>query len=344
MGKPSASPSLKWTGTKGNDTAFVTSREALGNGVYDGAAGYDTLDLSGITSGGVSLFLNAGNPAHSLARPDWEFHGSWWTFIQGPVVGSTTADTIKNFEKIVGTGFNDYFEFVGGSINRVVDAGAGDDAIYMGSSVGTNTAIGGVGHDQLFGNRPTDILVGGTYFGNAINRDGVSDEFTMYAGTIRDFEPGIDVLYIDASNLPGQATSAVWTTYGNGARLTIAADRAITVEGVSAATMNASPKGYLLATVNGGATSGTGDDFISANNSPGADHFTFGDNSGHDELVGYNVSNDSLEFYGDDAIFSQVSYHGDTALLATYDGGASSVLLIGLSSADIPNLHIDPWG
>ena len=53
-----------------------------------------------------------------------------------------------------------------------------------------------------------------------------------------------------------------------------------------------------------------------------------------------DINVDTLEF-ASSPTFTQVDYHGEAALLATYDGGASSVLLIGLTSADEPYLHVD---
>ena len=336
MPKPGGSPALKWTGTKGNDKADVASLDALKRTTYDGGAGYDTFDLSGsgITSG-ITLTVNLGNPGTSRLWADDPFHGSWWNF---SLSGAVIENSIKNFEKIVGTGFNDYINFFGGTVARVVDAGAGDDAIYMGSSTGTNTLIGGLGSDQLFGSRTTSLLIGGTYDGVSATEDETRDVFTMYSGTILDFEVGVDALYID-----GATTSASWvnvsTGYGSGARLTMAADRVITLIGVDADTMNAVAKGYVLG-VRGEITSGAGDDFIAINHSADADHLIFPAGSGDDEVVGFEVDNDSLTF-ASAVTFSEVDHHGDTALLATYDGGASSVLLIGLGLADVPSLEVD---
>jgi hypothetical protein len=341
MPKQGGAPSTKWTGTKGNDTAIVSSNEALAQTSYDGGAGYDTLDLSGLASG-VSIYEMLGNPANSAVWPNSPFSGSWWeTSFTGPLF----RDSIKNFEKIVGTDFGDYIDLSGGTVARVVDGGAGDDAIYMGSSTGSNTAIGATGSDQLFGNRNGDLLVGGTYDGNVVQLDGTPDEFSMYSGTIRDFEAGIDRLVIDAGNLPGQTTSATWvdvtTSYGPGARLTIAADRVITVIGVTAATMNASENGYIRFAQGGELTSGAGDDLILGTATrDSVDRFIFPAGSGDDYLVGFDRQNDTLVFE-DEPSWSMVDHHGEQTLLATYDAGTSSVLLVGFTLDDLPAMQVD---
>ena len=344
MPKPGASPSLKWTGTKGDDTVNVASATALATTVYDGAGGNDTLNLSQLASG-VSIDVIPGNPGNSRVWANSPFHGSWWDFTTNGPGGSVVDGTIKNIERIVGTNFNDYLELRGGSIARVVDGGAGDDAIYVTGSSGTSTAIGGLGSDQLFGSRNGDLLVGGTYVGGVAPGDDIRDEFEAAAGTILDFEVGVDTLYIDAAVSGSFTTSAVWvdasTSYGSAARLTIAPDRVITVVGVSAETMNALPKGYVIpASSAGDCVSGAGDDFLWDSSTVSVDRFVFPAGSGADELSRYDVQLDTLVF-ANAPTFTQVDYHGEAALLATYDGGASSVLLIGLDAADIASLNVE---
>jgi hypothetical protein len=344
MPKPNASPSLKWTGTKGDDTALVASVDALGRTTYDGAAGYDTLDLSALTSG-VSIDVVLGKPGFSRVWPDSPFTGSWWDYSLIELSGGVEG-TIKNFEKIVGTEYNDFLSLRGGAVARVVDGGAGDDAIYIAASSGTSTAIGGLGSDQLFGNRIGDVLVGGTYINGSAPGDDTRDEFEVFAGTILDFELGVDTLYIDAANLPGDTTTATWvdvttTTYGAGAQLTIASDRVITLIGVSAEDLNALDNGYVMDAQGGDLTSLSGDDFIFDSASTGTiDRFIFPSGSGDDELVGFDVQIDTLVF-ANAPTFTEVDYHGEAALLATYDSGGSSVLLIGLGASDQSSLQIE---
>ena len=78
MGKPVSKP--MWLGTSGDDVKAVTSLTELKNTVYDAGAGYDTLDLSALTTG-LSLQISAttqGNKLvpHSSLWADSSFHGS----------------------------------------------------------------------------------------------------------------------------------------------------------------------------------------------------------------------------------------------------------------------------
>jgi hypothetical protein len=189
------------------------------------------------------------------------------------------------------------------------------------------------------------LLIGGTYVDGVATGDDTRDEFEAYAGTILDFEVGVDSLYIDASSPSGWTTSATWTNgstrYGDGAQLILAADRIITLVGVTADEMNAIPKGYVFLGNGKSVTSGSGDDFIFDTVSDvTVESYIFPSGSGDDELAGFDVQFDTLVF-ANTPTFTQVDYHGEAALLATYDGGTSSVLLIGLTSADQANLQIE---
>jgi hypothetical protein len=348
MAKPGSSSNLKWTGTKGNDIAHVLTANALAHTSYDGGSGYDTLDLSGITTGGVSVDVIIGSgPGNSFSRV-WAtstFEGSWWNYYSGHLAGTAELDgSIINFEKIVGTNFNDYLELRGGSVARVIDGGGGDDAIYMAGSSGSNTAVGGSGSDQLFGSYSSDILVGGTYANGVVTIDAVRDEFEAYAGTILDFNPAVDSLYIDGGSLIGQLAAQQWvnvtTSYGSAAQLQITAGRSITLVGVAAEQMNAIFKGFVLDGGSSGVTSRPGDDFIIGSDLGSADHFIFPSGSGHDELLRFDVQLDTLVF-PDQVTWTEVSYHGETSLLGTYDGGHSSVLLIGITAAQESQLIIE---
>jgi Ca2+-binding RTX toxin-like protein len=335
MPKPAPSPTFKWTGTKGPDTAVVPSLDALSRTTYDGGAGNDTLDLSALSSG-ISISVNLSSPGTSQLWLGSPFHGSWWDY---DVTGPRTLNTIKNFEKIIGTAGNDSIDLAGGTAARVVDGGGGDDAIYMGSSTGTNLLIGGAGSDQLFGSRTTSTLVGGTYVNGQVSEDNTPDTFTMYSGTILDFRVGVDTMYID-----GAVTNANWANIGTVddpvARLTMASDRVITLVGVTAEEMNAIPEGYVIPAWGGDTAGGAGDDFIfDAASATSVDRFVFVSGSGNDQIVGFDLQYDSLLF-ADTPTFTQVDHHGDAAVLATYDGGQSSVLLIGLSLADVGNLNV----
>lgn len=339
MPKPTAGPMLKYTGTKGNDTALVANVDQLSRTSYDGGAGYDTLNLSALASG-VTLQVSLINPGSSELFPQSAFYGSWWEYINRDLPGQING-TIRSFERIVGSNYNDYLTLSGGTVARVVDGGGGDDAIRVGGSSGSNTSIGGPGSDQLFGGWISDILVGGTYSGGFAPGDDTRDVFTVSTGTILDFEIGVDELYIDT----GSTTSATWTnvttSYGSGARLSISANNIITLIGVTADQMNAQPLGYVLIANGRTVTSGAGDDFIfDTVSTSSVDRYIFPSGSGNDELVGFDVQFDTLVF-ANSPTYTQVDYHGEAALLATYDGGASSVLLIGLSLAQQATLQVE---
>ena len=100
MGKPAAKPT--WTGTSGSDIKAVANLSDLKNTNYDAGAGYDTLDLSALTTG-VTLRLSSatqGNKvlSHSTLWADGPFHGSWWTWDAFAPTGTMTADSVLNFE------------------------------------------------------------------------------------------------------------------------------------------------------------------------------------------------------------------------------------------------------
>ncbi len=57
-------------------------------------------------------------------------------------------------------------------------------------------------------------------------------------------------------------------------------------------------------------------------------------------MVGFDLQSDTLVF-NDTPTFTEVDHHGQAALLATHDGGASTVLLIGLSLAQQASLQIE---
>ena len=337
MAKPAPGPSLRWTGTSGNDTKVVASPTELKNTVYDAGAGIDTLDLSALTTG-ISLQISAttqGNKLvpHSSLWADSPFHGSTWSWDPLAQVGARLNESILNFEKVIGTSGNDYLSSLWpATINVTLDGGPGDDSVHGGS-----TNIGGLGSDQLGGGRLTDLFIGGTYDGVHATPDGVMDEFTLSGGVVLDFEVGIDRLYIDTSYTTS-AWADVMTAYGPAAQIHLIQpndDRTITLVGVSASTMNALPIGFD--TVSGAQnTSGPGDDYF-YDKYVTASTYTFGTSSGHDIIVGLDPSLDTLVF-SDAPTATNTTYHGDPALLLTFSGG--QVLLDGFTTADLPSLHI----
>lgn len=338
MGKPTPGPSLRWTGTSGNDVKVVASSTELKNTVYDAGAGSDTLDLSALTTG-VSLQFSATTQGtklvpHSSLWADSPLHGSWWSWDQFAQAGSKLSDTVLNFEKVIGTSGNDYISSGWPiSVNVTIDGGPGDDALS-----GGRTEIGGLGSDQLMGGRSTDLFIGGTYDGVHATPDGTMDEFTLSGGIVLDFEVGMDRLYLDTAAYTLSSWSDVSTPYGTGAQIHLTQpndDRTITLVGVSAATMNALPIGFDAVSASQN-TSGPGDDYF-YDKYVTASTYNFGPNSGHDTIVGFDVHLDKLVL-PDAYTATNTTYHGDAALLLAFDGGQSSVLLDGLTTADLPYL------
>lgn len=336
MGKPASKPT--WLGTSGNDIKIVGSLTELKTYNYDAGAGYDTLDLSGLSTG-LSLQISAttqGNKLvpHSVLWPDSPFHGSFWSWDASSQVGMKITESVLNFEKVIGTGGNDHI--TSGwpvTVNVTLDGGAGDDFLS-----GGRTEIGGAGSDQLGGGISNDLFIGGTFDGVHATPDATTDEFFLSGGIVLDFEVDIDRLYIETSSYTLSSWVDVSTAYGSGAQIHLTQpndDRTITLVGVSASTMNSLPIGSD--TVSGAQnTSGPGDDFF-YDRYVTASTYTFGTGSGHDTIVGFDVNLDKLVL-PDAYVATDTTYHGDAALLLTFDGGQSSILLDGLTTADLPNL------
>ena len=336
MGKPVSKPT--WLGTSGDDVKAVTSLTELKNTVYDAGAGYDTLDLSALTTG-LSLQISAttqGNKLvpHSSLWADSPLHGSVWSWDQFSQVGAKITESVLNFERVIGTSGNDYISSAWPvTINTTIDGGPGDDALS-----GGRIEIGGLGSDQLGGGRSNDLFIGGTFDGVHATPDGTMDEFTLSGGIVLDFEVGIDRLYLETSSYTLSSWADVSTPYGPAAQIHLTQpndDRTVTLVGVSASTMNALPIGFD--TVSGAQnTSGPGDDFFYDRYTT-ASTYNFGSHSGQDIIVGFDTNLDTLVF-PDTPTATDTTYHGDSALLLTFDGGQSSVLLDGLTTADLPHL------
>lgn len=339
---------LKWVGTSGDDVAEPATNSELARTVYDGRGGSDTLDLSALSTGiSLSISLATKGSGGSRLWPQESFSGSWWTYSDQHLNGAVRIDnSIKSIESIIGTSQNDFLDLRGGSGARFVDGGAGDDAIQVYGSSGTSMAVGGTGSDQLFGNLSSEVLVGGTWDGASATGDGTTDEFVMWAGTILDFECGTDSLYIDATgnNMTSTVAATLWvnatTSYGAAAQLHITADRVITLVGVTAEEMNSLEKGFLLVS-DGELTSLAGDDLILDNQGVDADRLIFPAGSGDDLVIGFDISVDTLVFSSGVETWTQINYHGDTALVLTYDSGQSSVTLVGLTMADTASLAVE---
>ena len=123
-------------GGSGNDTVIAGS---VSGDYYDGGAGTDTLSFQNATAGvTVNLSTNSNS-------------------------GAAAGETFTNFEKIVGSNYNDVLVAVsnetlisGSGTNTLI--GASSDVLYgngvsdtLISQQGYNTLIGGTGHDLMYG-------------------------------------------------------------------------------------------------------------------------------------------------------------------------------------------------
>lgn len=138
------------TGSNFNDTLTGNSGSntiegGAGNDIMDGGTGTDTVTYTGATAA-VTVNLALTTAQNTL--------------------GAGT-DTITNFEKLTGSGYNDTLRgntgdntVVGGSGNDTVYGNSGNDIIYGDS--GTDTIYGDAGNDTLYGGSSNDTLYGGT--------------------------------------------------------------------------------------------------------------------------------------------------------------------------------------
>lgn len=129
------------TGTAANEI-FLAS---LGQDVYDGGGGVDTLDLSALA--GRIDFVRSTGPSLQINHNN----------------GSSVSAV--NFEKFIGTAFGDSF-LLSSSTTYAADMflslGGGDDIVRAG--LGNDTIFGGAGDDNMRGNDGVDTINGGAGF------------------------------------------------------------------------------------------------------------------------------------------------------------------------------------
>jgi len=119
----------------GNDTIDGGS----GDDFMDGGRGIDTASFASWTEG---VTVSIGTNGNGFASND----------------SGTETDTLRNFENISGSAFNDFI--VGSNDNNVLTGGDGGDALF--GRGGSDTMLGGNGDDFLRGSDGDDILNGGT--------------------------------------------------------------------------------------------------------------------------------------------------------------------------------------
>jgi len=332
MGKPGGSSGGgNFKGTSGNDTFHVASLTELKTSTYDGAGGIDTLDLSALTSG-ISIGLTSEmtfRTGKSVLWPDQAFSGFYtdYSLVNAP---GKISGSINNIERVIGTSGNDQ---IGLANNGYADGGPGNDYISGG------TVVGGLGADYVNGTGPSELLVGGTYVNGVATADHSQDWFEIdgSSGVILDFEVGVDKLVLGAGpSLQG----AVWqaTTYNGVASSMLTANgQTVTLVGITPDVANSVEIGFFLGGGVATLTSGPGDDIMWP--SSGTSQLVFGPGSGNDMVTHFNVSDDHLIFTGDaPTSWANVSVNGEAAIEGIYDGGASSVTILGLTTADVPHL------
>ncbi|MEM6760373.1 MAG: calcium-binding protein [Pseudomonadota bacterium] len=183
---------LGFTDTEGD--AITTGNDSiLGNGGDDtifGDAGDDTIDAGegdDVVQGGSgadSLDGGADTDTLSYADASSQVVASLATG-SGQIFGDTGADTVVNFENLIGTDFADVL--AGDSADNVIEGGDGADALSGGG--GNDTLHGQEGNDQLFAQANATTLVA-TYDGgegdDTLEADGAL--FSLRASTITDIE------------------------------------------------------------------------------------------------------------------------------------------------------------
>lgn len=143
----------------GNTAANVLTAGA-GNNVLDGLGGSDTASYAGARAGvTVSLATTAAQ-----------------------ATGGSGSDTLRNIEKLVGSGFAD--RLTGSTGANSLDGGAGNDTLSGGG--GRDTLIGGTGTDRLTGGADVDFF---------------TLTSTSGSDTITDFATGVDKLRIKQGSL-----------------------------------------------------------------------------------------------------------------------------------------------
>lgn len=335
MAKPGGSSGGgNFKGTSGNDTFHVASLAELKSSTYDGGAGIDTLDLSALTSG-ISIGLTSEmsfKTGKSVLWPDHPFSG-FYTDYSLVNDSDKISGSINNIERVIGSSGNDQ---IGLANNGYADGGPGNDYVSAG------TVIGGLGADYVNGTGPSELLVGGTYINGVATGDHTTDWFEIdgSSGVILDFEVGIDRLILGAGPSLQGATWQSTTYNGVASSMLTANGQTVTLVGITPDVANTVKVGFFLG---GGATtltSGPGDDIMWPS-SGGPSQLVFGSGSGNDIVTHFNIADDHLIFQTSaPTSWVDVTVNGEQAIQGFYDNGASSVTILGLTSADASHLLI----
>lgn len=342
MAKPGGSGGGgNFKGTSGNDKFHVASLNELKTSTYDGGGGVDTLDLSGLTTG-VTIGLASEQTYKSGQSTLWadrSFIGFYTDFLL--TSAGELKGTINNIERVVGTSGNDHIAV--GNLGYA-DGGPGNDSVAGGF------VVGGLGADYVNGTGPgysdpagtTETLVGGTYVDGVAHGDLTTDWFEVDGSkaVILDFEVGIDKLVLP--NFTGDPTAianAVWQPNGPASSILTVNGQSITLAGIAPDLANTIKIGQFFSSQVTIQTSGPGDDIMWP--SSGSSQLVFGSGSGNDIVTHFNIADDHLIFTNDAPLsWTDVLVNGEQAIQGFYDNGASSVTILGLTTADTPHLLI----
>lgn len=121
--------------------------------VMDGGAGIDTLTYSASTA--VKVKLGEGSAAQVQSAATALVVNGVNVMLGG---NNAEGDSVKNFENLVGSAFDDVL--VGNSGINKIEGGIGKDNIDGGK--GNDTIFGGFGNDTIFGGDGDDVIEGGT--------------------------------------------------------------------------------------------------------------------------------------------------------------------------------------
>lgn len=187
------------------DDTYTSIESVIGSSYNDQLIGNDS---SNMLQGGVGDDFIDGNGGGDVLDGGDGFDTVAYTFSDAGVKvnllnstatgGDANGDTIRGFEGIHGSRFND--TLTGSNRDNDIYAGSGDDKVS--GLDGNDTLDGGEGNDVIDGGYGEDIIIGGMN-NNTLTGGKDADTFqfaTFNSGTfdtITDFETGIDRITID---------------------------------------------------------------------------------------------------------------------------------------------------
>ena len=168
----------------------------MGNDTLVGGTGNDSLDGGGQTSDTLDYsYVVSGGTTDGIHGVTLTLNGSTASSVTG--LAATDQDTIKNFENVIGTSFND--DITGDANANSIFGGAGDD-----------TLTGGGGNDTLSGGFGNDVLKLDWSSLNLSNLDGgAGTDTVMLSGT------GSVSLNFTASSFTGVLSNAEYLDFSN---------------------------------------------------------------------------------------------------------------------------------